>query len=217
MALKLKRKNKEPSTSREEIRRAAVTLFAEKGLDGTTVRDIADKAGANLCLISYYFGGKEGLYRECIEEYGKLRLHLVREIASPAKTVDEFRRILKEMIEAMLQSYADNPELSRMLSREIERGLPISRDVFENTFLVAMRTLISFLEDSQKRGFVKKELQACVLALIIQSTVANLVRTSAVTKRYFSLSIFAPEDRKKVAETILESVFHGIIEAKHAF
>ena len=40
---------------------SAEALFAENGFAGTSVRDIADKAGVNLAMISYYFGSKEKL------------------------------------------------------------------------------------------------------------------------------------------------------------
>jgi len=41
---------------------AALTEFAERGLAGARVADIASRAGVNKQLISYHFGGKQGLY-----------------------------------------------------------------------------------------------------------------------------------------------------------
>src|SRR5258708_31811845 len=52
---------------REHILVAAEELFGEKGFDGTSVRDIAQKAGVNLAMISYYFGSKEKLLEYLIE------------------------------------------------------------------------------------------------------------------------------------------------------
>lgn len=47
---------------------SALTLFAEKGYRGTTVRDICKHAGAaNINSINYYFGGKEKLYCYILE------------------------------------------------------------------------------------------------------------------------------------------------------
>ncbi|SDL33305.1 transcriptional regulator, TetR family [Glycomyces sambucus] len=42
---------------------AALTEFAEHGYRGARVGAIAERAGVNKQLVSYYFGGKEGLYR----------------------------------------------------------------------------------------------------------------------------------------------------------
>jgi AcrR family transcriptional regulator len=44
----------------------AERLFAERGFDGTSVRDIADEAGINVAMISYYFGSKEKLMEACL-------------------------------------------------------------------------------------------------------------------------------------------------------
>jgi AcrR family transcriptional regulator len=59
-------KNQNEESAKEVIVRASLELFAKKGYDGVTVRDIAQKTGLNLSLVSYYFGGKEGLYQEIL-------------------------------------------------------------------------------------------------------------------------------------------------------
>lgn len=55
------------SDKREDILVVAEELFGEKGFDGTSVRDIAHRAGVNLAMISYYFGSKEKLLEYLIE------------------------------------------------------------------------------------------------------------------------------------------------------
>jgi len=52
-----------PEATRERILDAALDLFGERGLTGTTVRDIATRAKVNVAAISYHFGGKDELYR----------------------------------------------------------------------------------------------------------------------------------------------------------
>jgi AcrR family transcriptional regulator len=50
------------SRTRDELLVAASDLFAERGFDGTTTRDIGERAGADPALIARYFGSKAGLY-----------------------------------------------------------------------------------------------------------------------------------------------------------
>jgi len=51
-----------------QILKTAEELFAQKGFDGTSVRDIADEAGVNVSMISYYFRSKEKLMETLFEQ-----------------------------------------------------------------------------------------------------------------------------------------------------
>ncbi len=53
---------------KNHILQTAEKLFAEKGYDAATVRDIADEAGVNLAMISYYFGSKEKMLESLFHE-----------------------------------------------------------------------------------------------------------------------------------------------------
>lgn len=53
---------------RPRIFKAAIEEFAKRSYDGARTRVIAEKAGVNHAAISYYFGGKNGLYMEIIKE-----------------------------------------------------------------------------------------------------------------------------------------------------
>jgi TetR/AcrR family transcriptional regulator len=59
-------KKRDAAATRGRILRAAMTEFAEKGLEAR-IEDIADMAGANRRMAYYYFGSKEGLYLAALE------------------------------------------------------------------------------------------------------------------------------------------------------
>jgi AcrR family transcriptional regulator len=52
--------------TKQDLVEAAVSVFAAKGFEGGSVRDIARAAKANQAAVSYHFGGKDGLYREVL-------------------------------------------------------------------------------------------------------------------------------------------------------
>jgi len=54
----------ETTATREALLDAAEELFAEQGIEGTSLRTVTGKAGANVAAVHYYFGSKEGLIRE---------------------------------------------------------------------------------------------------------------------------------------------------------
>jgi len=53
--------------TRNQIVKAAVSLFAEKGFERSSVRDIVTKARVNQAAINYHFKGKDGLYLEVLK------------------------------------------------------------------------------------------------------------------------------------------------------
>lgn len=57
-------RQRDPERTKARILEAATAEFGAKGFAAARVSDIADRAGVNKQLISYYFGGKEGLYKE---------------------------------------------------------------------------------------------------------------------------------------------------------
>jgi AcrR family transcriptional regulator len=72
----------EPASARERILEVATAEFAEKGLAGARVGEIARKARANKQLVYYYFGGKLGLYHEVLGHMIEESRHRILEEAA---------------------------------------------------------------------------------------------------------------------------------------
>src|SRR5947209_3394035 len=91
--------------SKEALVKSAKAIFAKKGFDGATVKDLADAAGVNVSLVSYYFGGKEGLYKNCLEEFGLERLRATQRILRDPESVEDFRVKLKLFWEEFMEHH----------------------------------------------------------------------------------------------------------------
>ncbi|MBR1907700.1 TetR/AcrR family transcriptional regulator [bacterium] len=76
-------KQDEKEKSKQRILNSAIKLFAQKGYDGVGIREICKDANANICMISYFWGGKEGLYKGIID-------NLVEKQTQIAKTFVDF-------------------------------------------------------------------------------------------------------------------------------
>src|ERR1043165_7395597 len=53
--------------TKQRLLDAAVKLFAERGFQNVTIRDVCKEAGANLAAVNYYFRDKLGLYKEAVQ------------------------------------------------------------------------------------------------------------------------------------------------------
>ncbi|RZL50918.1 MAG: TetR/AcrR family transcriptional regulator [Pedobacter sp.] len=58
----------EKTDKKTDILNAALKLFSEFGFEGTSTRQIAKESGANMAMINYYFGSKEGVFLEIMED-----------------------------------------------------------------------------------------------------------------------------------------------------
>ena len=81
-----------PENSKQKILSTATKLFAKKGFDAVSIREICKKANVNICMISYYFGGKKELYQAIIDElierqteYAKTFLNLDEDLTTIPK------------------------------------------------------------------------------------------------------------------------------------
>ncbi len=61
-------KSLDSTDARSKLVLAALHVFAEKGFEGATTREICEQAGVNISAIRYYFGDKAGLYRTAFTE-----------------------------------------------------------------------------------------------------------------------------------------------------
>jgi AcrR family transcriptional regulator len=100
-------RQRDPDRTREALLDAAQAEFAAKGLAGARVAEIARRAGVNGQLISYYFGGKQGLYQAGLD-----RWHAQEEqLYEPGIT-------LEELVWRYLEAGHRQPDLQRVFVRE---------------------------------------------------------------------------------------------------
>jgi len=91
---------KQDVNTKDALLASAIEVFADKGFDAATVRDICGKAKANVAAVNYHFGGKEALYVAVLEEVfpkGEYTVNVDTTIA-PEKRLHGFLRDLAREI-----------------------------------------------------------------------------------------------------------------------
>jgi TetR/AcrR family transcriptional regulator len=104
-------RQRDADRSRELLLQAALEEFAAKGFAGARVQDIAARAGVNKQLISYYFGGKEGLYQAIQQRW----LDTEAGFASPDLPLDA-------LLTGYLRAALAEPHLARLLAWRAVEG-----------------------------------------------------------------------------------------------
>jgi TetR/AcrR family transcriptional regulator len=103
----------------EKIFLAAIEEFAGKGLEGTRMQDIADKAGINKALVHYYFRSKERLYNEVFSYLFRTYFSLLNDAMPPE---EEFAVALRGFINGYIDTLEQHPILVRFVMRELLAG-----------------------------------------------------------------------------------------------
>jgi AcrR family transcriptional regulator len=109
----------EDPEARSKIIAAAEKLFAEHGLTGVAVREIASEAGVNGAMIHYYFGNKDGLYQAILENAASTVRSLIANATGGNASV---RKRLTSFVNAYAQYIFTHPNLALILSREMLSG-----------------------------------------------------------------------------------------------
>jgi AcrR family transcriptional regulator len=114
-----KKADRSPDATRERILDAALDLFGERGLTGTTVRDIAERAKVNVAAISYHFRGKDELYRAVATSVigsieGRVRDRVAPLLDKPPANAAVALKALQDLAETIVDVIVGPPEMRRV-------------------------------------------------------------------------------------------------------
>lgn len=132
---------------------AAVVEFSAHGLQGSRVSDIAARAGVNKQLISYYFGGKEGLYEAISDQWRHDEQGFAQPgLPLPALAAEYARRTVQA------------PDLARLVIREGLDGPP-GPATSEAAQRERFRGMLTDLQQRQRAGELAADLDPAAVGL----------------------------------------------------
>ena len=101
-----------PATRREELLELAATMFADRGLRATTVRDIADAAGILSGSLYHHFASKEEIFAQILLGHLNLLAGYLKEAAAVSATREDG---VRRALEAYLRFYDQHREYGQLL------------------------------------------------------------------------------------------------------
>lgn len=189
-------RRRDAGRTRTKILDAAVAEFGAKGFAGARVADIAARAGVNVQLISYYFGGKAGLYEELNARWRTISAQLTAP-ASFAEVVAGFARASVE--------YRDWSRLMVWdeLTGPPEPKAPSEQPADEPDMLVAA---VDDLHARQRSGELPAELDPAHLLLALFAAACAPVVLPRMARRICDTDPTTPEFGRRYADSLAQIV-----------
>jgi AcrR family transcriptional regulator len=155
---------------RRQILAAAVRVFAREGFHGSRVGDVAREAGVAHGLVYHYFSSKDELLETIFRDtWGEL-LAAIREVEASAA---EPREQLRQVAAILLRAWRRDPDLVRVLVREIARSPAIGRRV--DQLDEAFEAIARIVERGQARGDFRGELDPRLASYIFYGAVEEIL------------------------------------------
>jgi AcrR family transcriptional regulator len=175
----------ENAPTRDRLIEAAKVIFADKGYEAASVREITAAAAANLGAITYHFGSKQGLYEAVLDS---LLEPLVRSVGLGQPVASDASGKALDRIEAMVaqvfEHLAANPDLQLLVLQHVATRQALPAPIYDRLPL-----LVGRLAAEVARGQADGSIRAGDPVLMAFSVIAQPM--------YFGLvSRFAPDRLK---------------------
>ncbi len=152
----------------DRILGAAKDVFAEKGFAGARVEEIAGRAGVNKATLYYHIGDKKALYAEVIHDViGNAARRLSSGIEAAKSPEDKVRTYIR----TLLETFDENPQMPRLMMRELASGGQSLPEVFFEDLFSIFRTLSWIIEEGREQGVFIETLPLIVHFMAIGTAV----------------------------------------------
>ncbi len=190
---------REKSTTRDKLLEAAIKLFAEKGFNGTTTKEIAEKAEVNEALIFRHFSTKRDLYGAIIEKkiFEEPGIEITLETHKDSK---DDALVFTAIATRMFDRCGKDPSFMRLLHFSALEGHDLS-DMFFETYVEYINMLIyDYIETRIKEGALRN----------VNPLYASKAFIGMVVNQIIAQELFGEKKRGKIDQEQLIATFVGI-------
>lgn len=195
----------EEDDTRSRLLKAAVRVFAERGYEGATVREICRAAGVNIALVNYHFGDKLELYIEVIRFAidAEAKMELVnRALDRNADPCDALREIVTGGIERLLGERGQFGLHLRFLMNELAQPTAAASRVADECFRPFYDRIRSVVGRILNLPVDHQTTRLCTHSVMGQ--VAHYCQARPMLQRLWPEMKFNAEQRKLVANHIVD-------------
>ncbi|WP_214410618.1 TetR/AcrR family transcriptional regulator [Sphaerisporangium fuscum] len=183
--------------TRERILEAAVAEFAAKGYSGARTAGIAARAGVNQQLISYYFGGKQGLLSELRRRWQETEAS----IAAPDATFEE-------SVGGYLEATLDRPDWARLVVWQALGDCPFA-DAEEGERLselqrAKMSAAVEAMRRRQRAGEISQDVDPEFALLVAHAVIFSPITMPQFVRDIFGDDPLSPAIRRRLRDQLIK-------------
>lgn len=176
--------------SRNKLVEVATRLFAERGLHGVSIRELSLVAETSISMISYHFGGKEGLYASVLQE----QFASFDQIAEISREESDPLQIIEAYLRWTIGRHRNNPYLLRFYTSELTNPTPYFASIVSPAIGKVIGILIEVVNEGIRRGQFRKGLNPADTVLAIAGMVNYYFLSTLATESFISHSAERDEE-----------------------
>jgi AcrR family transcriptional regulator len=199
----------DPEQTKRDIITVATAEFANKGLAGARIDEIAARTRTSKRMIYYYFGSKEGLYISVLEESYRNIRNIERDLDVDHLSPED---ALRELVGFSFDRHQQNPDFVRLVSNEnLHHGKYVSQSTSIPTLnMPAIDTIRRIVERGKREGVFRDDVDPTDLHMSISAlcfyNVSNRYTFGAIFNTDMSSPAALERRKQSIVATILAAV-----------
>ncbi len=197
---------------RLKLLESAGEAFADKGFVKATIREICDRAGANVAAVNYYFRDKEGLYLEAIKywsEESQKKYPPDLDLVPPATTEEKLHAFVRSFLFRMLDKSRPGWH-GKLIAREMVEPTGVLDGLIETAYRPMSDRLRQIIRELGRDRLSEVEVRLCSRSILGQCLYYRFARP--VISRLDPEDTFEPPDIERLADHITGFSVRGIRE-----
>jgi AcrR family transcriptional regulator len=200
------------SEKQNQIIDAAEKLFAEKGYEGTSVRDIAHEAAVNIAMISYYFGSKEKLMHAIVLKGTRIsrdKLHAIARDAS-LSGIEKMNVVIDDYVDRMLRKQDFHKIIMReQLEDKVSSGATMIYEMKKQNWALIKQ----LIHEGQQKGEFRKHIDHALMLSTLVGTCSHFLQNQQFYKEINNMEDLPNEEFLKHAKKKLTHHLKSIFKA----
>ncbi len=205
------RKERDKLRRREEILSAAEKLFFTKGIENTTMDDVAEEAELSKGTLYLYFKSKEEIHWEITQRHIQIVVHDIKKNLDPSKNaIENLLTMAKVFVDHFSEEHASAHSMLFFQTSDL-KTLNLDMEEINKAFIndSPIHMVTEYVKKGVEEGLIRNDIPVAVLSSTLWAQLLGVLQIITVKKELFELIEVKNED---IIESHLKLVLNGILK-----